>query len=115
MDLRCKLGLHDDMTAQARLVSGKPGLGLIFVCKKCGSLRTWSWSGDVIIPKFLTELSQDIKQNSKTEEIHWLKLDHITFLLIAPTVLFDLKAAALGLWVIALVYDIHEERVKEKK
>lgn len=39
---------------------------------------------------------------------HWMKPDHITFLLIAPAILFDLKYAALGLWIIAFVYDLWE-------
>ena len=39
---------------------------------------------------------------------HWLKIDHISFLLIAPAILLDLKSVALFFWIVALVYDFYE-------
>ena len=39
---------------------------------------------------------------------HWSKFDHVTFLLIAPAIVFDLKYIALGFWGAALVYDLFE-------
>lgn len=37
----------------------------------------------------------------------WLKIDHISFLLIAPAML-DSKYVALFFWIAALVYDVYE-------
>ncbi len=45
---------------------------------------------------------------------HWLKIDHITFLLIAPAILFDNKTTALFFWSMALLYDIYEQVKKTK-
>lgn len=39
---------------------------------------------------------------------HWMKPDHITFLLIAPAILLGMEYAALGLWIIAFLYDLWE-------
>lgn len=45
---------------------------------------------------------------------HWLKIDHISFLLIAPSILLNYQSVALVLWSIALVYDFYET-VAEKE
>ena len=39
---------------------------------------------------------------------HWLKVDHITFLFIAPAIILDFKIIALLLWATAFIYDIYE-------
>lgn len=40
---------------------------------------------------------------------HMLKPDHITFLMIAPAIIFDYPRIALALWVGALLYDVWEQ------
>jgi len=44
---------------------------------------------------------------------HWLKIDHITFLLILPS-LFISKYLAMLFWLIAFLYDIYEGYTKEE-
>uniref|UniRef100_A0A6M3XFW0 Uncharacterized protein n=1 Tax=viral metagenome TaxID=1070528 RepID=A0A6M3XFW0_9ZZZZ len=46
---------------------------------------------------------------------HWLKIDHITFLLIAPAIIFGHKYIALILWLLALIYDLYELKFRHKK
>ncbi len=43
---------------------------------------------------------------------HWIKFDHITFLLIAPTI-FISKWIALSLRFLALGHDIYNQKKKE--
>ena len=46
---------------------------------------------------------------------HWMKIDHITFLLIAPTLILGYPTIALILWIIAFGYDIYEGYVGKEK
>lgn len=45
---------------------------------------------------------------------HGLKIDHITFLLIAPAIIFGHNYIALILWLLALIYDLYELRHKKE-
>ena len=53
----------------------------------------------------------NFKQNIK----HWMKVDHITFLLIAPAIILDYSTTALVLWTTAFLYDIYEGYTKKEK
>ncbi len=46
---------------------------------------------------------------------HWLKIDHISFFLIAPSILLDLRTVALLFWVIAFGYDLYETMTGKEK
>ncbi len=45
--------------------------------------------------------------------IHWMKADHLAFLLILPAIFID-KWLAIFLWSITLIYDLYEQYIKQE-
>ena len=49
--------------------------------------------------------------NKKIE--HWLKADHIAFLLILPAIFINMWLA-IFLWSVAFIYDLYEQEIKNE-